>query len=76
MAAHAGPNEDMLAFGKPDKKVYLGRRSEGSIQVDAEFEDNRGEIQAMAFSHDGALLAAADVSGPPVVFVLNTAGAD
>ena len=62
VAAYAGPNEDMVAFGNAQKKAFLGRRTDGKITVDAEFDDNRGEVQALAFSPDGSLLAAADVS--------------
>ncbi|ORX36518.1 WD40-repeat-containing domain protein [Kockovaella imperatae] len=71
VAAHPGPNEDLVAFGNAQKKVSLGRRNGTDIQVDAEFDDNRGEVQALAFSPDGSLLAAADSSGRIVLIDTN-----
>ena len=58
VAAH----EDLVAFGSGTKKVSVGRVSHGAFKVEAEFEDNKGEVIALAFTSAGDLLAAGDVS--------------
>lgn len=63
MAAVSG-SPDVIAFGTGAKKVLLASVNNGSIKVEAEFEDNKGEVLALAFSPDGSLLAAGDVSLP------------
>ena len=60
VGAHAGSNGDIVAFGS-GRKVSLAEVSGGSVKVLTEFEDNRGDVLALAFSHDGGLLAAGDV---------------
>lgn len=42
--------------------MILATVSGGSVNVEAEFDDNKGEILSLAFSPDGGLLAAGDVS--------------
>lgn len=61
VAAFSGPT-DIVAFGKDSKKVVLASVSGGSVKVEAEFDDNKGEVLSLAFSPDGSLLAAGDVS--------------
>jgi len=61
VAAHAG-SSDLVAYGTGAKKVVLASVSGGAVKVEAEFEDNKGEILSLAFSPDGSLLAAGDVS--------------
>jgi WD40 repeat protein len=51
-----------VAYGTGAKKVVLASVSGGAVKVEAEFEDNKGEILSLAFSPDGSLLAAGDVS--------------
>lgn len=63
VAAYPGPNGDLVAYGSGAKKVVLASVSGASVKVEAEFEENKGEVLALAFSPDGALLAAGDVSG-------------
>jgi len=58
VAAHG----DNVAFGSGKQAVVLATISAGSVTVDAEFSDNRGEVLALAFSPDGGLLAAGDAS--------------
>lgn len=60
VAAFAGA-EDIVAYGN-GKKVVLATVSGGTVKVDVEFEDNKGEVLSLAFSPDGSLLAAGDVS--------------
>lgn len=75
VAAWSGPTGDLVAYGSgPDvrlslveadlqnKKVFLASASGQDLKIEAEFDDNRGEILALAFSPDGAWLAAGDVS--------------
>jgi WD40 repeat protein len=64
VAALPGPNGDLVAYGTGAKKVVLASVSGGSVKLEAEFEDNKGEVFALAFSPDGKLLAAGDVSHP------------
>lgn len=61
VAAHAGES-DIVAFGTGTKKVILATVSGSSVKIEAEFEDNKGEVLSVAFSPDGSLLAAGDVS--------------
>jgi hypothetical protein len=61
VAAHSG-SPDLVAFGTGAKKVILANVDNGAVKIEAEFEDNKGEVLALAFSPDGALLAAGDVS--------------
>lgn len=61
VAAHEGGNEDIVAFGS-GQKVTLATVNGTSLKVLAEISDNRGDVLALAFSKDGALLAAGDVS--------------
>ncbi|KAK4688195.1 WD repeat-containing protein 1 (actin-interacting protein 1), partial [Tremellales sp. Uapishka_1] len=63
VAAYPGPNGDIVAYGTGSKKVVLATVSGGQVSVLAEFEDNRGQVFALAFSHDGNLLAAGDATG-------------
>lgn len=63
VAAHGGANEDVVAFGS-GQKVTLASVSGTSLKVLVDIADNRGEVLALAFSKDGALLAAGDVGGP------------
>lgn len=60
VAAVSG-SPDLVAFGTGAKKVVLAAIDNGAVKVEAEFEDNKGEVLALAFSPDGALLAAGDV---------------
>jgi WD40 repeat protein len=63
VAAISTPNGgDIVAFGSGAKKVTIASVSESGLKVDFEVEDNKGEILALAFSKDGSLLAAGDVS--------------
>ena len=57
VAAHG----DIIAFGSGARKVVLASTAGGSVRSEAEFEDNRGEVLALAFSPDGGLLASGDV---------------
>ena len=61
VAAHSG-DSDIIAFGASTKKVVLATVSGSSVKIEAEFEDNKGEVLSLAFSPDGSLLAAGDVS--------------
>ncbi|RXK40408.1 WD-repeat protein [Tremella mesenterica] len=63
VAAYPGPNGDLVAFGSESKKVVLASITDGAVKVQAEFEDNKGEILSLAFSKDGTLLAAGDTKG-------------
>lgn len=61
VAAHDGGNEDVVAFGS-GQKVTIATVNGTSLKVLVEIADNRGDVLALAFSKDGALLAAGDVS--------------
>ena len=61
VAAHSG-SEDLVAVGS-GKKVTIYTVSGGKATERASFEDNKGEISALAFSADGSLLAAGDIQG-------------
>lgn len=58
VAAHG----DAVAIGA-GKKVTIARASGTSLSEVASFEDNKGDVLALAFSPDGALLAAGDAAG-------------
>ena len=60
VSAHPGSNGDIVAFGS-GRKVSLAEVTGGSVKVNTEFEDNRGDVLALAFSPDGGLLVAGDV---------------
>lgn len=62
VAAHAGPNGDVIALGTGPRKVTLATVSGAKLNVVAEFDDNKGDVLSLAFSADGGLLAAGDVS--------------
>ena len=61
VTAHPGPNGDLIAYGTGAKKVVMASVSESEVKIEAEFEDNKGEVLALAFSPDGKYLAAGDV---------------
>lgn len=63
VAAHGGGSEDIVAFGS-GQKVTLASVNGTSLKVLTEISDNRGDVLALSFSKDGALLASGDVSGP------------
>jgi hypothetical protein len=62
VAAHAGSDGDLIAFGSGAKGVTLATVTGGSVKVEESFEDNKGEVLAVAFSPQGNLVAAGDVS--------------
>ena len=62
VAAFEASNGDVIAFGTGTQKVVLATVSGGDLKVEAEFEDNKGQVLSLAFSPDGALLASGDVS--------------
>lgn len=62
VAAKSGSAGDLVAFGS-GKKVTLATVNGGSVKIEKEFEDNKGDVLSLAFSDDGALLAAGDASG-------------
>lgn len=53
---------DLVAVGA-GKKVTLSRVSGGALTELASFEDNKGDVLSLAFSPDGALIAAGDAAG-------------
>lgn len=61
VAAHAGA-DDIVAVGT-GKKVTIYTVSGGKAAERASFEDNKGDVLALAFSPDGSLLAAGDAAG-------------
>lgn len=62
VAAHPTASGDVIAFGA-GKKLILATSPSGSLKIDTEIEDNRGDILAIAFSPDGTLVAAGDATG-------------
>lgn len=50
-----------MAYGE-GAKVTIASVNGTSLKVLGEISDNRGEVLVLAFSKDGALLAAGDVS--------------
>jgi hypothetical protein len=60
VSASAADGGDVVAYGL-GKKVVIGVAGAGKLENAWEVEDNRGEVLAIAFSKDGALLAAGDV---------------
>lgn len=63
VAAFTGPNGDIVAVGAGTKKVALHGIIGTTLSPIAEFDDNKGDVLALAFSADGALLAAGDSAG-------------
>lgn len=62
VAAFAG-SDDTVAIGVGAKKVVIGKVSHGQVAIEAEYEENKAEVLALAFSPDGSLLAAGDAAG-------------
>ena len=67
VGAYAGPNGDFVAYGAGGKKLVLASVSGGAVKVEKEYEENKAEVLSVAFSEDGSLLAAGDVSSPPLI---------
>ncbi|WRT65714.1 uncharacterized protein IL334_002662 [Kwoniella shivajii] len=57
VAAHPGPNSDLLACGIGKKVVLYSTSPDKEI---ASFEDNKGDILSLSFSPDGKFLASGD----------------
>lgn len=63
VAAFTGPQGDIVALGVGAKKVTLAGINGTTVTPLAEFDDNKAEVLALAFSPDGSLVAAGDAAG-------------
>ncbi|KAH6917769.1 WD-repeat-containing protein [Coprinopsis sp. MPI-PUGE-AT-0042] len=62
-AVSASPSGNHVAIGGEDSKVYLYSWSGSELKQEHVLEDNKGPITVLAFSPDGAVLAAGDSKG-------------